>query len=136
MSADIPIIVFDFSPTELTGELEQADALTRAFTSLKPISNREKKDSRSISAEAAMLLVEGVNAVQLLVSSILVFLAKKGAGKVEIVSRSGARLAFPYDTPPGLVEHYREIASAMDIEQIVISRSDMPALGQPQRWSS
>lgn len=69
----------------------------------------------------------------LLVSSILVFLARKGTGKVEIVSRSGARLAFPYDATLEQVESYREIARAMDIEQIIVSGSDMPGLGLPQR---
>lgn len=134
MGKDISIIVFDFPATELADELQQnKSASTGAFASLSSATKHGEPGSRSISAEAATILVAGVNAVPLLVSSILVFLARKGTGKVEIVSRSGARLAFPYDATLEQVESYREIARAMDIEQIIVSGSDMPGLGLPQR---
>jgi hypothetical protein len=113
------ITVFDFSARNFAKELEAVNQTTAAFSRVEP--PEVNGSGFGAGPESMTIVVAGINGLTLLLNTILIVLAKRKAGIVEITT-NGRTLKFPSNTPPDEVQRLIGVAESLDgVRKLIVS---------------
>jgi len=85
-------------------------------------SDSEAPEGFKLSPEVASIIVSGIGALPVVLSSLLLFASNRKTGRIVIVGQTGRKIEIPKDTPPQLLPEYIEAAKQLDeVRQITVS---------------
>lgn len=91
-------------------EIKNVVESTHVIENWQPV---QQTDSFSLAPDAAYIIVSSLNALLVIINSILVYLAKKKSGTITIIGSSGRKIIIPKDAN-GEIDKYIEHAKELD----------------------